>query len=136
MPNLTRIVVDTNVLVSRLILPKSLPAQASYKAEIEARLLVSDATMFELADVLSRTKFDRYVSIEDRKGFILRLGQIAEFVPIIRVVRECHDPKDDKFLEIALNGRADAIISGDPDLLAMHPWCGIEILSPKGFLER
>lgn len=36
-------------------------------------------------------------------------------------------PKDDKFLEVALNGRAEVIITGDADLLAMHPWRGIEI---------
>jgi putative PIN family toxin of toxin-antitoxin system len=134
MPSLTRIVVDTNILVSRLILPQSLPAQILLKAELEARLLVSEATMYELADVLSRSKFDRYVSLEDRKGFVLGLSQIAEFVSIISVVRECRDPKDDKFLEVALNGRADVIITGDTDLLALNPWRDIAIMSPANYL--
>jgi len=92
--------------------------------------------MYELADALSRSKFDRYVSLEDRKGFLQRLGHIAELIPIIQVVRECRDPKDDKFLEAALNGRADLIITGDADLLAMHPWRGIAVLSPAKYLER
>lgn len=129
-----RIVADSNVLVSRLILPDSLPAQALRKAEQEDQLLVSDATMYELADVLSRRKFDRYVKLVDRKTFVQRLAEIAEFVPIIQRVRECRDPKDDKFPELALNGRADAIITGDGDLLAMNPWRGIAILSPKDYL--
>jgi|SRR5271170_5897283 len=79
-----RVVFDTNVLVSRLILPQSLPAQALRKAELQALLLISEATMYELADVLDRSKFDRYITLENRKSFLQRLGHIAEFVPIIR----------------------------------------------------
>jgi putative PIN family toxin of toxin-antitoxin system len=129
-------VVDTNVLVSRLILPQSLPAQALRRAEVDARLLISEATMYELADILGHSKFDRYISLENRKSFLQRLGHIAEFVPIVQLVRECRDPKDDKFLEVALNGRADVIITGDADLLALHPWRDIAILSPAQYLER
>jgi len=136
MRTLARIVVDTNVLVSRLILPQSVPADAVRRAELEGRLLISEATMYEMADALSRRKFDRYVSRENRQDFIQRLGQIAEFVPIIRLVRECRDPKDDKFLEVALNGRADVIITGDADLLAMNAWRAISILSPAKYLKR
>jgi putative PIN family toxin of toxin-antitoxin system len=131
-----RVVVDTNVLVSRLILPQSLPAHAVREAELKALLLISDATMYELADVLDRSKFDRYISIDDRKSFLQRLGRIAEFVPIIQLIRECRDPKDDKFLEVALNGRADAIITGDTDLLAMHPWRETAIVSPAEYLRH
>src|ERR1700733_6928104 len=136
MPIFARIVVDTNVLVSRLILPDSVPAQALRRAELEARLLVSEATMYELADILSRPQLDRYVSLEDRKSFVQRLGQIAEFVAIIQLVRECRDPRDDKFLEVALNGRADVIITGDADLLGMHPWREIAILSPALYPQK
>jgi putative PIN family toxin of toxin-antitoxin system len=136
MRTLARIVVDTNVLVSRLSLPQSVPAQALRRAELEGRLLISEATMYELADALSRPKFDRYVTRENRKGFLQRLGNIAELVPIIRLVRECRDPKDDKFLEVALNGRADVIITGDADLLGMHPWREIAVLSPAHFLGK
>jgi len=131
-----RFVVDTNVLVSRLILPHSICAEALGRAESNARLLISEATLYELADVLSRPKFDRYVSLEDRKGFIERLTQIAEIVPIIQLVRECRDRKDNKFLEVALNGSADVIMTGDNDLLAMNPWRGIEILSPHDYVKR
>jgi uncharacterized protein len=133
MRTLARIVVDTNVLVSRLILPQSVPAQALRRAELEGRLLVSEATMYELADVLSRPRFDRYVNRENRKGFLQRLGNIAELVPIIRLVRECRDPKDDKVLEVALNGTADVIITGDSDLLMLNPWRGVAIVSPSEF---
>ena len=131
-----RVVVDTNVLVSRLILPQSIPAQALRRAELDARLLVSEATMYELADVLARPKLDPYVSLEDRQQFIRQLGRVAEFVPIVQLVRECRDPRDDKFLELGLNGSADVIITGDDDLLGLHPWREIAILSPTKYLKR
>ena len=136
MSTFARVVADTNILVSRLILPESTPPQVLRRVELESLLLFSESTMYELADVLSRPKFDRYISREDRKGFLQRLGKIAEFVPIIQLIRECRDPKDDKFLEVALNGRADVIITGDADLLAMNPWRGIAILSPADYLAR
>jgi len=132
----TRVVADTNVLVSQLILPRSVPAQAMRKAELEGCLLFSEATMYELADVLARSKFDPYVTRENRKSFIQRFGQIAQLVPIIQLIRECRDPKDDKFLEAALNGSADVIITGDEDLLTMHPWRGVAVMSPSGYLTR
>jgi uncharacterized protein len=89
--------------------------------------------MGELKEVLFRSKFDRYVSREERALFLAQIGVAAEFVSIIQLVRECRDPKDDKFLEVALNGRADVIITGDADLLALHPWRGIAVLSPAEY---
>jgi putative PIN family toxin of toxin-antitoxin system len=136
MRTLQRVVVDTNVLISRLLAADSVPGQAVRAARREGRLLVSEATMNELAEVLSRAKLDRYISLEDRKQFLRQLARIAEFVPIIQLVRECRDPKDGKFLEVALNGQADLILTGDADLLGMNPWRGIEILWPTTYVER
>jgi uncharacterized protein len=45
-------------------------------------------------------------------------------------------PHDDKFLELAVNGRADLIISGDADLLALNPFRDIPILTPAAFMQR
>jgi len=135
MPIGQRIVADTNVLVSRLILPQSVSAQAIRRVELESLLLFSDATMIELADVLARSRFDRYVSRENRERFVLNLCVLVEFVPIIQGVRECRDPDDDKFLEVALNGRADLIITGDEDLLGLNPWREIGIVSPGEYLN-
>lgn len=131
-----RIVIDINVLVSRLLLPRSLPADAVQKAMRAGRLLVSEATMEEIVNVLSRPRLDRYVSLTNRRQFIRLLGRKVTMVPIIQVVRECRDPKDDKFLELALNGRADLIITGDADLLVLNPWRGIEIVTPREYLTR
>lgn len=131
-----RIVADTNLLISRLLLPESLPAKAVRKAVAEGQLLISDATLEELADVLSRPKFDSYVSLEDRQQFIRVLNRIAERVTITAPVKACRDPRDDKFLEVALHGDADLIVTGDRDLLVLHPFRGLDILSPRQYLER
>ena len=131
-----RIVADTNLLVSRLLLPQSLPAQAVRKAVDEGQLLVSAATLEELADVLSRAKFDPYVSLEDRQDFIRVLNRVAERIIVTALIKACRDPKDDKFLEVALNGEANLILTGDRDLLTLHPFRGVDILSPREYIER
>lgn len=92
--------------------------------------------MEELTDVLSRPKFDRYIDISDRQGFLRPLARMAEWVPIVQVIRACRDPRDDKFLELAINGEADLIVTGDADLLALHPFRRIPILAPAAYLAR
>jgi putative PIN family toxin of toxin-antitoxin system len=136
MPEFDRIVIDTNVFVSAIVVSGSLPSQAVDKALDTGILIFSEVTMGELAEVLLRPKFNRYVGAERRASFLELLTSVAEFVPIIRLVRECPDPKDDKFLEVALNGRADLIVTGDADLLGMHPWRGIAIIPPANYLRR
>ncbi len=54
---------------------------------------------------------------------------------IQETVRVCRDPKDDKFLELAVNGRADCIVSGDDDLLVPNPFRGVDVLTPSDFLD-
>ncbi len=131
-----RLVIDTNALISRLLLPGSIPGQAVRKAVAEDQLLASDDTIMELADVLARPKFDPYMTVDERREFLRLFDRIAERVPIIHVVRACRDPKDDKFLELAVNGAAQLIITGDGDLLALHPFRGIDILTPAHYLTR
>lgn len=131
-----RIVADTNCLVSRLLLPDSVPAKAVRKVVDEDQLLISDATLEELADVLSRRKFDPYVSVEDRQEFIRVLNRVAERVSITLPVKACRDPRDDKFLEVAINGEADLIVTGDKDLLSLHPFRGMKIITPREYTAR
>jgi len=132
---LHRFVVDTNVFVSAIALLLSVPRKAVDKALDHGVLLFSESTLTELAEVLSRSKFDRYSEIEERMLCLCQLRSTAELVPIIQLVRECRDPKDDKFLEVALNGKADLILTGDADLLEMHPWRRVEILPPTDYLH-
>ena len=136
MTEFLRFAVDTNVLVSRLLAPRSTAARAVDQALARGSLLGSEETLAELAEVLAQPKFDPYVSREDRREFIRLLGGVMQIVPILRRVAACRDPRDDKFLDVALAGEAAAIISGDKDLLVLTPWHGIPILTPAEFLMR
>lgn len=98
-------------------------------------ILLSDATFRELRDVLARPKFDRYIKTEEREGFMVRLGRVVEFVTIVRRIRACRDPRDDMILEVAINGAASAIVTGDRDLLTLHPFMGIPIVPPADWLQ-
>ena len=131
-----RLVADTNVLVSYLLAPNSNPRRAVDRGLDSGTLLFCDATLQELSAVLARSKFDRYVSTLERQAFLDVLERAGEMVPILQTVRACRDPGDDKFLEVAVNGSADAILTGDADLLALHPYRGIAITTPAAWLEK
>lgn len=66
-------VIDNNILISRLLLPNSIPAQAVRLALEIGILLISDQTLQELLTVIERKKFDKYVSLDERKEFIRKL---------------------------------------------------------------
>jgi len=131
-----RFVVDTNVLISHLLMPDSTPGKALKRALHMGELLVSDDTLTELAEVINRPKFDKYLSSQDRRKFFEILAPLCIRVEIIQPIQACRDPKDDKFLEVAINGSADFILSGDSDLLALHPLHDIPILCPSQFLKQ
>jgi putative PIN family toxin of toxin-antitoxin system len=131
-----RVVIDTNALVSRLLVPRGTAGAAVRLALDSDRLLLSEAMLEELADVLARAKFDAYVTIGDRQQFIRLLARSAELVPIVRRVQACRDPKDDRVLEVAVNGVADLVLTGDRDLLSLHPFEGVAILAPADYLAR
>ena len=134
MRELTRLVLDTNLLVSWFLMADSTSGRAARRASESGVLLASEASLNELAEVLGRPKFDRYAPLEDRLQFIRLIGRAAEIVPIVQKAQVCRDPKDDKFLELALNGGAELILTGDRDLLVLHPFRGVTIQSPADYL--
>lgn len=129
-----RVVVDTNVWISRLLIADSVSAKAVDKALSQADVMVSDATIEELSDVLSREKFDRYVSVNDREHYLRHLLQVTTLVSVISEVTDCRDPSDNRFLALALDSESDVIVSGDADVLSLNPWRGIQVVSPAEFL--
>lgn len=131
-----RIVIDTNVHVSRALRPASIPGQVVAQVWREDIPLLSEATWNELRVVLTRPKFSQYVQPALLKILLRNVWDISELVSILSPIRACRDPRDDKFLEVAVHGRADAIITGDADLLALHPFYGIAILTPADYLAR
>ena len=129
-----RVVIDTNVWISRVLLADSAAARAVDNALTRFEVVVSEASVEELAGVLSREKFDRYVSLQDREEFLRRLLQVTTMVSVLSEITDCRDPKDNRFLALGLDSESDCIVSGDADLLALNPWRGIEIVSPGAFL--
>ena len=116
-------------LISGVLSTTSTPAKALDRAINHAQLLASKATLRELIEKFLSPKFDRYVSRERRDSLLTRLMPLLEVVEIAQAVRASRDPTDDKFLELAVNGRADVIVTGDSDLLALNPFNGIAILT-------
>jgi uncharacterized protein len=129
-----RVIVDTNVLISRLLIPHSVAGRAVSRLIKITRLLVSEDTLAELAQTIARDKFNPYVSLEDRQEFFRLYARLAEWVPISSTVRVCRDPKGDKFLELAVDGQAQMLVTGDKDLLGLSSYRGIEILTPAAVL--
>jgi uncharacterized protein len=130
-----RCVFDTNVLVSALLLPESKPRQALGLALHKGRVLLSLAALAELYEVLNRKQFRKYVSEEDTRTFLAALTRETQWVDVDTQITACRDPKDNKFLELAVSGHATHIVTGDADLLTLNPFRGIEILPPHRFLE-
>jgi putative PIN family toxin of toxin-antitoxin system len=131
-----RFVFDTNVVVSAALLAASVPRQAFDKALDEGTILISLPVLLELAEVLSREKLNKYLLEEERMRFLVALLKEAELVEITEAVADCRDAKDNKFLELAVSGKADYIVSGDEDLLVLNPSREIPILTPREFLSN
>jgi putative PIN family toxin of toxin-antitoxin system len=85
---------------------------------------------------LRREKFDRFLSLGRRDELIAKTILQSEFVATSTIITDCRDPTDNKFLELAIDGQASAIVSGDADLLTLHPFRGIPILSARDYLSR
>ncbi len=130
------IVLDASTLVSAALKVESIPERAFLRIVDETNtLLLSQEVEDEYREVLFRPKFDRYASVEHRQRFLDIIAVAAETLVPTEIVRECADPKDDKYLTLAAAGKADVIVSSDVrHLLSMHPWRGVSILSPVQFL--
>ena len=129
-----RIVLDTNVIVSALLLSESIPRRAFDKAFDQDTILISTPVLLELAEVLGREKLNKYLREEERMRFLIALLKETELIEITEQVSDCRDENDNKFLELALSGKADSIISGEYDLLVLNPYRGVSIINPRDFL--
>jgi uncharacterized protein len=130
-----RYVFDTNVIISALLFENGKPAQALRYALANGEVLLSLDLLEELNEVLGRERFNRYLTSEEREEFLEALIERAVLVEITENVQECRDPKDDKVLEVALNGEAQYIISGDRDLLVLHPFRNVLVITADEFLK-
>ena len=135
MTNEQRVVLDTNVIVSAVLFPLSPPGRVFDYAFQHSVVLHCEATLNELATVLERPRFNRYVTTLRREEFLAAYIRDAVPIQVTETVRVCRDPRDDKFLELAVSGLATHLVTGDQDLLVLHPFRGVAIVTPGEFLD-
>jgi uncharacterized protein len=128
-------VLDTNVLISAFLFQNSLPARAFKQAVETGIILRSTETFEEFTISFLRNKFAPYLSFHERIELINAYKQISLPIKVTVPVTICRDPKDNKFLELAFAVNASCIITGDKDLLVLHPFMNIGIFSPADFLN-
>lgn len=129
-------VIDTNTLISSSLFKNSLPRKAETKANQTGKISASVATYNEFFEVFLRPKFNRYISRETRLEILMDFKRMALFSEISESITDCRDPKDNKFLELAISANASCIITGDKDLLILHPFRGIPILNAVDFINN
>jgi putative PIN family toxin of toxin-antitoxin system len=133
-----RAVVDTNILVRAVLQPQGAAGPVLLRMrQGDYVLLYAEPLLEERVDVLGRQRIrDTYgVTDQDIRTVVALILLRGESVQVEERIVACRDPRDDKFLEVAVAGKADAIVSGDEDLLVLHPYAGIPILSPAAFLR-
>jgi uncharacterized protein len=129
-------VFDTNVLVSALLSKNGKARQALSKARHLGKLLMSESTLLELLSVLKRPKFDKYISSLEKDIFLVTVIKATKIVEILSEIEVCRDEKDNQYLELAIDGQATCIVSGDSDLLILNPFREIPILTIQEFLDN
>jgi putative PIN family toxin of toxin-antitoxin system len=127
-------VLDANVLVSALAFPSSTPRKAFDLAIVRGSILVSDETLLELCQTLRRPRLARYFGRAEQEVFLAMLASEATLVQVSERISVCRDPRDDRFLELAIAGEATHLITGDRDLLALDPFRDTRIMTPAAFL--
>ncbi len=129
------IVFDASTVVGAALKVDGVPERALLRAEAVDVFALSSAVEAELAEVLSRPKFAQAIRPE-RRDLILEVlrREAVWFEPSVRVT-DCRDPKDDKYLELALAAGAGMIVSSDDDLLVLNPWRGASIVRPAVYLR-
>lgn len=138
---LRRVVFDTSTLVSAALRVGSVPHRALIHALSVGDVCASVSTLAELEQVLLRPKFDRYQLRDVRMAFVAILRRQVNLFAVseadeVNLEPPCRDPKDNKFLALALHCSADVLISSDDDLLVLHPWRDVPILTPSTYVAK
>jgi uncharacterized protein len=132
---LMRVVIDTNILVSFAIRPSPDFEKIFDYIAAQGVSLISEDTLGELFDVLTRERFRKYIPLDQSIDYVEWYAGISEQVIVTENVVACRDSKDDKFLSLAMSGKADCILAGDQDLLDMVNFGGIPVYRPVEFIR-
>lgn len=129
-------ILDTMILLQAMLSRHSGAYYTLKKADSIGTILVSNETLEEFEKKLKLPKFDKYQSLNKRIAFYNAFSLVALNIEVSLNIKACRDPKDDKFLSLAVTAEADCIVSLDEDLLVLQPFQGIPILTPSGFLQK
>ena len=132
------VVIDTNVWISGLLSRNGPPALLTRKVVQDGQAVFTAQTFAELKDRLWRPKFDRYVTFEQRKKLLSDIESSALWVEVPTAIASTtysRDLADDKFIHAALTAQATWLVTGDDDLLCLHPLGTLQILSPRAALD-
>jgi uncharacterized protein len=129
-----RVILDTNVLISAVLIKNSVSDIALGKAQNSCTILCSKSIFNEYTEKLLLPRFNKYASLIKRTNMLNDIEKEALFIEPVVKISECRDPKDNKFLELAVAVNAVCIVTGDNDLLVLNPFRGTKIISPTEFL--
>lgn len=132
-----RIVFDTNALFSAMILPDSISGKAWRTGLLHFEVVTSTAALEEFARKSSKPSLQKYFASETERGeAVMTMNRLMLYVEIESIIQDCKtDPDDNKFLELAFDGNAVVIVSGDPDLRTLNPWRDIPIFGTGDFVR-
>lgn len=132
-----KVVLDTNIIISAVILPHGTPAKI-IKAwqERKFQLLISKEIFKEIACVLARPRLKKYnITLLRRKEILKVLYKYSVMTDGKLKVKVSEDPNDDMFIVCAMEGNADYIVSGDADLLKIKSHDNIDIITADAFMK-
>lgn len=130
----SRIVIDTNIFISFLLNRVSSNFDKLFN-QGEYTLLYSQELIDEFIFVAKRKKFAKYFSGNDLQSLLLMIKNRAVFIDVFSKTAICRDPKDNFLLALAKDGKANYIVTGDKDLLALKSFGKTKIVTLTEFIE-
>ena len=128
-----RVVIDTNLWIS-FLLTRDFSKLDRLMSIDQAVLLISQELLEEIVEVAERPKFRKYFDLFELTDLLVGLRQRSELVQVSFQVNVCRDSKDNFLLSLAIDGAATHLLTGDKDLLVLHPFGEIKILTIADFL--
>jgi len=127
--------IDTNVLISAAL--GDGPCRHAFEeAQKRVQIVRSEDTFLELLYTLEKPRLQKYLNPDDKVDFLANFLLLSKSIVISERIHACRDPRDNMFLELIISSKADALITGDGDLLALDPFKGIPILTVSRFLNE
>src|SRR5690554_6477489 len=129
-----RLILDTNLWISFLISSRFEKLDELLFHQ-KSKLLFSQELLEEFVTVSKRPKLRKYISRDELNDLLETIDEVAEFVNVTSEISECRDPKDNFLLSLAVDGKADYLLTGDKDLLVLNKISNTEIITISEFFD-